>query len=264
MKKFLTLIIGLALMSVCASAQDNGRTRNTRQTIVLGESMRQDTTKYSKRSLKSYVIVPKGEWQMGATIAYMDVSANDSEFMLILNDANTGASVLRLAPAVSYTYKDNQSVGFRFQYTSANCAVDAATLDLLGNFSAEVGDIHARTRSYGGHLYNRSYLGLDNRGRVGLFMDTSIGYTRSKTVAYMGDPSDSYAVNDKLSLNFSPGAVYFPMNNVSVHVALSLADLSYNRSVAYNDGEVSGTRNFFRAQTKLNLLAMNFGLSFHL
>lgn len=265
MKKLRIMMMGLALILAMTTAHAQGRdAKNVRQTVVLGAPVQHDTTRHSKRSLKSFVIAPKGEWQLGATIAYMDVSAKDSEFLLLLNDTDAGASVLRLAPNVAYTYKDNQSVGLRFQYTSANAVVDAATLDLLGNYKTEVGDIHARTRSYGGHVYNRSYLGLDNRGRIGLFMDASLGYTRSKTVAYMGDPSDAYVLNDKLSLNFSPGVIYFPMNTVSVYVALSLADVSYNHSVAYSDGQVSGTRNFFRAQTKLNLLALNFGLSIHL
>lgn len=265
MKKSRILIASLGLILAVTTAGAQGRdAKGVRQTVVLGAPVHNDTTKHSNRSLKSYVIAPKGEWQFGATIAYMDVSANDSEFLLLLNDTKSGASVLRLAPNVSYTYMDNQSIGLRFQYTSANAVVDAATLDLLGNFSTGIGDVHARTHSYGGHVYNRSYLGLDNRGRIGLFMDASLGYTRSKTISYMGDPSDTYVVNDKISLNFCPGVIYFPMNNVSVYVALSLADLSYNHSVGYNAGEVSGTRNFFRAQTKLNLLALNFGLSIHL
>jgi len=260
--KFILFSVLLLAMELTAFAQ-KARVRQERETVVLGRQIERDTTR-SGRSLKTYVIAPKGEWQVGATIAYMDLSTENSEFMLIANGSDASASVLRLAPNVAYTYCDNQAVGLKFQYTSANCAVDAATFDLLGNFSTSVSDIHARTRSYGGHVYNRSYIGLDNRGRVGLFMDTSLGYTRSKTVAYMGDPSDSYTMNRKFSLCFSPGATYYPMNNVSCYVAIGLADISYNRSAGYSNGEITGTRNFFRIQSSVNLLSLNFGLAIHL
>jgi len=255
------LIVIIAMLAACIAADAQKRSR---ETIVLGEQIQSDSTKCSGRALKSYVIIPKGEWQVGATIAYMDLSADDAEFMLLVNGSDASASILRLAPNVAFSYANNQSLGLKFQYTSANCAVDKTTLDLLGNFSMDTGDLKARTRSYGGHLYNRSYLGLDSRGRVGLFMDAALGYTRSTTIAYVGDPTDSHSINNKFSLTFSPGAVYFPMNNVSCYVALCLADLSYNRSVGYSNGEITGQRNYFRAQTKLNLLALNFGLSIHL
>ena len=80
----------------------------------------------------------------------------------------------------------------------------------------------------------------------------------------MGNPSSNYTTNDKFSLALSPGLVYFPMNNISVFLSLSLAEASYNYSRAYNEGVLTGARHKFKAQANVNLLSLNFGLAVHL
>lgn len=257
MKRTLIFISLLLFCSVQAITLDG---REKKETVVLGSGLDRDTTRKSGRSLNSYEIAPKGEWQVGMSVAYFNLSTDNSEFMLLLNDAGMEASVFRIAPHASYTYMSNQSAGLRFQYTNARCNVDAATLDLLGNFSFDVKDVRARMMSYGGHVYNRSYLGLDRRGRVGLFLDFDLGFTRSKSVV----AADAYTVTRKVGASVSPGLIYFPMNNVSVFAALSLADISYNWAKGYSGGQVTGTKNSFAAKAGLNLMNLNFGLSIHL
>lgn len=266
MRKLFAIISALVLLipAQYAGAQEAKSKKPKKPTVVLGTHIPKDTTKFSSRSLKVYEIVPKGEWQIGGSVAYADLSSDDSEFMLLVDGASASASVLRLAPYLSYAYKSNQSVGVRFNYTAANCALDQATLDLLGNLELAVNDINVKARTIGASVYNRSYVGLDRRGRVGLFMDVALGYSRTKSVFAMGNPSDAYTMNRKISLSFAPGVTFFPMNNVSCFLSLSLADASYNMTRGYSGGEVTGTRDFFRIQAKLNLLAVNFGLAVHL
>lgn len=240
------------------------RGKGRRKPVKLGLRIKRDTTNYTHRSLRTHLIIPKGEWQIGLTAAYMNLSTDNSEFLLLLNDSYAAASVVRFNLHGSYAYMANQALGLRFQYTHGGAAVDATTLDLLGNFSLELKDIKANTQSWGAAVYNRSYLGLDDRGRAGLFLDVALGYTRAKSVFALGAPSSNYSTNDKISLALSPGFVYFPMNNISLFLSVSLADLSYNYSRAYSDGVLTGARHKFLAQAKLNLLSLNFGLAVHL
>jgi len=252
------MIISLILLCCTQVFAEQGKRK--RETVVLGTRVVNDTTRHGARNLKSYEIVPKGEWQVGMTVAYYNLSADNSEFMLLLNDTGIDANLFRIAPIASYAYATNQAVGARFQYTNARCNIDAATLDLLGNFSVDLKDVRAKYMSYGGYVYNRSYVGLDSRGRVGIFVDIALGYSRSKTTV----SSTEYTLNRKLGVSFSPGVAYFPMNNVSVFAALSLADVSYNWSSGYSSGTVTGTKNSFAAKAGLNLMNLNFGLAVHL
>ena len=244
---------------VTAFAQDE----KERETIVLGGEMApKDSTK--TRRFKNHLIAPKGEWQCGLSVMYADFSSNNSDYMLLLQGVGANASMLRLAPEGAYTFADNHAVGARFQYTNINGMVDSATADLLGNLSIEVGGLNAVSRSAGGSIFQRTYVGLDNFGRVGIFWDYVLGYTRSKTQFYAGEASDAYSLNNKLSLNFAPGIVYFPMNNVSVQVCISMAGLSYTNVKAYENGQVAGVRHAWKARAGLSIFDLAFGLIVHL
>lgn len=246
--------------SVAAFAQNDGKER---ETIVLGEEIApKDTSKV--RRFKNHLIAPKGEWQCGLSVMYADFSSNNSEFMLLLQGVDANASMLRLAPEGAYTFADNHAVGARFQYTNINGMVDSATADLLGNLSMDVGNLNAQSRSMGGSVFQRTYVGLDRYGRVGIFWDYVLGYTRSKTQFYTGEASSAYSLNNKISLNFAPGIVYFPMNNVSIQVCISLAGLSYTNVKAYDGGQVAGSRQAWKAHASLSILDLSFGLTVHL
>lgn len=248
-------------MTACVTAfAQEGKVR---ETIVLGgEIAPKDTSKV--RRFKNHLIAPKGEWQCGLSVMYADFSSNNSDYMLLLQGVGANASMLRLAPQGAYTFADNHAVGARFQYTKINGMVDSATADLLGNLSLEIGGFNAVTRSVGGSVFQRTYVGLDNYGRVGVFWDYVFGYTRSKTQFYTGDVSDAYSLNNKLSLNFAPGIVYFPMNNVSIQVCISMAGLSYTNVRAYDNGQVEGVRHAWKARAGLSVLDLAFGLTVHL
>ena len=268
----LALVLGPVSASIAASAGADrvssksdttaSAKKKRKPTLVLGKRIVRDTTGISRRSLRTHLIVPKHDWQIGMAASYVNLSADNSEFLLLLNNSNAYLSLAKISLNGAFAYSDNHAVGIRLQYTNGNCAVDAATLDLLGNFSYDVKDIKAKTFSYSGAVFNRSYVGLDRRGRVGVFLDTGLGYTKSRSDINMS--AGTYTVNNKFSLTLSPGIVYFPMNTISVFAFISLADISYNNSKAYKSWDFAGERNFFRAQARLDLFSLGFGLSVHL
>lgn len=266
------LILGTLASSSYALAADSPRTsaksdstasaRSRRKPLVLGKRIARDTTGISRRSLRTHLIIPKHDWQIGMAASYVNLSADNSEYLLLLNNSNAYLSLARISLNGAYAYCDNHAVGVRLQYTNGNCSVDAATLDLLGNFSYNLKDIKAKTLSYSSAVFNRSYVGLDSHGRVGMFLDTGLGYTRSRSD--INSASETYTVNNKIALTLNPGVVYFPMNTISVFAFISLADISWNNSRGYSGGEFTGQRNFFRAQARIDLFSINFGLSVHL
>ena len=220
-----------------------------------------DTTKNVR--FKNHLIAPKGEWQCGIAVMYADFSSSNSEYMMLMQGMTANASLLRLAPQAAYTFADNHAAGVRFQYTNVTGMLDATTLDLLGNFSMSLDNLSARSRALSASAFQRTYWGLDKRGRVGLFWDYILGYTRKNVSFSAGSGDAPYTITHKIHLGFAPGLVYFPMNNVSVQASICLADFAYNYSKAYENNAVVGHRHAWKAQANINLLDLNFGLTIH-
>lgn len=259
MRKFIILCMILsASVSVHAFAQGEND-----HAIRLGEEIApKDTT--SQRRFANRLIAPKGGWQCGLSVMYADFSTANSDYMMLLQGVDARASMLRLSLEGAYTFRPNHAVGARFSYTNIDGVVDAATADLLGNLSMSFSNMHAMSRSMSGSIFKRTYVGLDTYGRVGIFWDYVLGYTWNKTHFYTGDAPTAYSLNKKIHLGFSPGIIYFPMNNVSIQFSISIADLSYNDVSAYNDGVRIGGRHAWKAQASLNILDLNFGITIHL
>lgn len=266
----ITILIVAIFMTAGAMAQSNDKhVKQPRQTIKLGGEMvhkRDSLKKSDKRGLSQHLIIPKGEWQLGAQISHVSMSSDNSEYMLLLNNINANGSITKVAPFVAYSYRNNRSIGLRFQYTSASGNVQDGDLDLLSddlNFHIE--DIHADMSSVQTAIYHRSYIGLDNKGRIGLFSDIMLGYTSSKTrFIYNEQTKDAYTKTDQVKLSLHPGIVVFAMNNISTHVSMGIGGVSYNHTKYIKGGEVIGTRDYSKANFKLDVLDISIGLSIHL
>lgn len=262
MMKVKTIITTVCLFMLAAATSFGQTERVEDKNLPLGsELMPKDSTTTNR--FKNYLIAPKGEWQCGISVMYADFTSADSEYMMLLQGLNANASFLRLAPQAMYTFANNHAVGVRFQYTNANGTLDSASADLLGNFSMTVGNIDAKSKALSTSVFQRSYWGLDKRGRVGLFWDYVLGYTRKNTSFSTGEGEAPYTVTHKVHLGFAPGLVYYPMNNVSVYASICLADLSYNYVEAYENNVLTGCRHAWNAQARINVLDLNFGLAIH-
>ena len=229
---------------------------------TIGHVLSAKDTTVQKR-FQSRLIAPKGGWQCGLSVMYADISTSNSDFMMLLQGVDLGASLFRLSMEGAYTYLPNHAVGARFTYSKLNGVLDTATADLLGNLSLSVGNLHAASTSMSGAVFERTYVGLDSHGRVGIFWDYLLGYTWNKTQFYADAQASPYSLNKKIHLGFSPGIVYFPMNNLSVQFSVCIADLSYNNVSVYDKGVCVGNRHAWKAQASLNLLDLNFGISIH-
>lgn len=233
------------------------------ETVRVGYEMKNVHTGKERR-LPRRLISPNGDWQFGLSVMYSDFDAANSDYMFVLDGVGADASMFKIAPEVSITVADNHALGVRFTYTKLSGALDAASLDLLGNLNLSVGNINALSSSMGGSIYQRTFVGLDKMGRFGIFWDYVLGYTKSQTRFSLSPDSMSHTLKKKYSLSFAPGVVYYPMNNVSVQANISIFDVSYSRTSAYSDGTFTGERYGWKANASLNLLNLSFGLAIHL
>lgn len=253
----------MACILVMSAVPALGQTDSGEETIVLGAEITPKDPAKQKR-FTNRLIAPKGEWQCGMSVMYADFNSANSDYMLMLQGLDLRASMLKITPEAAYTFKNNHAVGVKFNYLKFGGMLDSATADLLGNMSLSVSDINAATNSMGGSVFQRTYIGIDKQGRFGIFWDYILGYTRAKTQFASGEASNSHTVKEKVYLAFSPGVIYFPMNNVSIHANISIADVSYATTKAYQNGNEVGMHKGWKAQAGLNLLNLSFGLAIHL
>ena len=258
------LVVLALLLAVDASAQKRNATRET--TVLGSEIYTRNSFNKNSRGLSQYLIIPKGEWQLGMQVSHVSISSNNSEYMLLLNNIDANGSITKISPFLAYSYRNNRSIGLRMQYSTASGRVSQGDLDFLSddlNFHIE--NLHANLTSYQAAVYHRSYIGLDNRGRIGLFSDIMLGYTNSRTAfVYNTETLDSYAKTHQVKLSLHPGIVVFAMNNVSMHVSMGIGGVSYNNTKYIKAGEVVGTRNYSKANFKLDVLDISMGMSIHL
>lgn len=261
MTRIIVIFVSACLMGFAIPAFGQTEDGNSGM-IVLGHELTPKDSTNQKR-FTNRLIAPKGEWQCGLSVMYTDFNSADSDYMLLLQGLNARASLVRLSPQAAYTFRENHAVGVRFNYTKASGMLDSATADLLGNISLSVGGISAVSTSMGGSIFQRTYVGIDEMGRFGITWDYILGYTKSKTQFSSEDASDAYTVKQKVNLAFAPGIVYFPMNNVSIQACISIADLSYAVTTAYEHGTSVGKSMGWNANATLNLLNLSLGLTVH-
>lgn len=264
-----TIILGIAVFAMTtATAQEvvTPKSKKEQPTITLGAEIPQNTdNKKHHRGLKQHLIIPKGEWQLGAQLSHVSLSSDNSEFMLLINGLDANASITKIAPFFAYSYHNNRSIGMRIQYTAASGCINQAEYDLLGNLDGTIEDISAELSSIQASVYHRSYLGLDNKGRIGVFADIALSYANRKNAfAYNNTTSNSHARSHQVKLSLHPGIVVFAMNNISTHVSMGIGGVSYNYTAMRENGKTVGTRNYSQAKFKLDIMDISVGLSIHL
>ena len=264
MKRITTIL--LLIVSIFTSVQAFAQKNKHSEPIHLGAEINNNDDKKDGRNLSEHLIIPKGEWQLGMQISHVSLSSANSEYILLLKNFDANGAITKIAPFFAYSYHDNRSIGLKLQYATASGNIEQGDLDFLSddlNFHIE--DISAGMTSYQSAIYHRSYIGLDNKGRIGLFGDVMLGYTSSKTnFIYNETTANAYAKSNQLKLSLHPGIVVFAMNNISTHVSMGIGGVSYNKTKYIKDGEVIGIREFSKANFKIDVLDISIGLSIHL
>lgn len=216
-------------------------------------------TALSSSASAKEAFIQKGSFSAGATFAHIQLDSDNSEAMLILNPVTARGGATLIAPFAELAYSDNHSLGIRFNYFNAQMAVDNITLDLLNDgLQFDITDISENMTTYGGSLYHRRYYGIDSKNRLAAFSEFALGLT----CGHSDSGNDGqYAKSMRARLSYSPGLMFFVMNNVSVSVSVSMASLTYNSVKCITDGQQSGFRSKFGTKLGPDITGANFGIA---
>ena len=218
-----------------------------------------------KEKFKTYDIIPKGEKLAGLQFAYLNMNSENSEYLLLANGLDAKASFSSLAPTMAYAVSTNRVIGARVAFNSASGYLDDTTLSLLNDgLEFDLHNVSASLKQRSAEAFYRRYLGLEEKGRLGLFYECALSYSYSKTAFSLNDKSDDWSGSARAKFSFSPGIVFFPSSNISTQVCVSLADVTWGHTTYMSDGEAKGSMTRFRSQIGLDLLGISFGLIIHI
>lgn len=215
-------------------------------------------------SASAQVMVQKGNFSVGAQFAHLKIDSDNSEIMLLVNPVSAQGKISQFAPFFEYAYKDDCSFGAKIQYFSGSAILDNITIDLLSEgLSFDLSDLNTHMKRFGASVFHRNYFALDQRSRVGIIAEESLSFSEGRTEYDKSKPGLNYATSNRINFAFSPGLVFYVMNNVSAMLTISMANMSYNTVKCYTEGAQSGGRSKFAARFGVDLTGINFGVAFH-
>ncbi|MGM9741695.1 MAG: hypothetical protein ACI3ZC_01380 [Candidatus Cryptobacteroides sp.] len=257
------IVIFIALIPLISDLPAKGRERETR---IMGVPMTARDTSSNGRRLAQRLFISKGEVGLGVSFSYFDIDSNDSEFLMILQNCNAYAKTFSVAPIISYAIRDNKAIGLRFKYSTSTGNISDTDLSLLSDdLTWNVEDIRANGDTYQTAVFYRSCMGLDDKGRFGLFADIQLSYTHGRTSFSYGNVGlGKYTLSDKLKLSVHPGLEVFVMNNISMNVSIGIGGARYTNARCMEDGHITGRRVAGKARFYLDITDISMGVTIHI
>ena len=222
------------------------------------------------REINKLKFAYKGEVMMGLTASYGTVSSDDTDLMLIFDNIDADATIATVKPFVGYFYRDNNCFGYSHMGgTLDNTYFDAGE----GNdLSGQLPYVDLSSDEYSFGIFHRSYAGLDPKGRFGLFAEFELALsTGHSSFAYDPDhneggaPNRTYNDKTQVKLAFNPGAAVYIFPNVCATISFGLGGIQYTSITQKDaDGNKIGSRKASNMRFRLNIAAINFGMTIHL
>ena len=228
------------------------------------------TRKRIDREIDKIKFAYKGEVMMGLTASYGTLSSDDTDFMVIIDKIDASGTIATVKPFFGYFYRDNKCVGMRFGYTHLDGKLDNMNIDLGENndINLDIPYLNTSSDSYSFGIFHRSYAGLDPRGRFGLFAEFELSASTGHTM-FSYESGDTikkvFSDNTQLKLAFNPGAAVYIFPNVCATLSFGLGGIQYTSVTQKDaDGNEIGTRKASKMKFKLNIAAINIGMTIHL
>ena len=222
------------------------------------------------REINKVKFAYKGEFIMGLTASYGTLSSDDTDILVILDNINASGSIATIKPYIGYFYRDNHCLGMRFGYRRLSGTLDNIDVDLGSSNDLDIDIPYLDTSSdnYSFGIFHRSYAGLDPKGRFGLFAEFELSMSvGSSDFAYeRGDVIKRvYSDNTQVKLSFNPGAAVYIFPNVCATISFGLGGIQYTKVKQKDDqGNEVGSRTASKMKFKLNIAAINIGMTVHL
>ena len=231
--------------------------------------------------ISTSTFIPKGTVGFGAAVSYntynLGNAVNDAGYKMLfglLTGIQGEVLTVGVAPYVSYFVMDNLSVGARFEYSKTSFGLQNLGIDVM-DLGLGISDFYYNKNSYLGSLAARYYIPFGNSRRFAMFAELrgTGGYAQSETFNYSQGEDASGISTDKLgtyqdiykfNIGIIPGLTAFFTDNIALEMSVGLIGLDYQKVVQNTNQVDFSVAESSSANFKVNLLAINLGLSFYI
>ena len=231
--------------------------------------------------ISTSTFIPKGTVGFGAAVSYntynLGNAVNDAGYKMLfglLTGIQGEVLTVGVAPYVSYFVMDNLSVGARFEYSKTSFGLKNLGIDVM-DLGLGISDFNYNKNSYLGSVAARYYIPFGNSRRFAMFTELrgTGGYAQSETFNYSQGTDASGTSTDKLgtyqdiykfNIGVIPGITAFFTNNIALEMSVGLIGLDYQKVVQNTNQVDFSVAESSSANFKVNLLAINLGLSFYI
>lgn len=261
------MVLALLTCTAASALADNKPAVDEDLVIVGGDTISiylpsRNLSRYD-RGLKSFLFVPKGQWEFGLTASWGEFNTNDIELLQILSDLSFSGNKYAIRPSISYFFRHNQSVGMKIVYSQANASLNGLGIDIDDDMNFHLSNVKYSSTTYSGAICYRNYVGLDRKGRFAVFNEADLSFTSGSsdfTRLYNDEPRRTHTRINELSLNFSPGVCVYIMENVNFNLSFGVFGLKFKREHQSTNGIDEGTHTSSGANFRLNIFNLNFGI----
>lgn len=215
------------------------------------------------RGLFNYLYLPKGKWGFGLTASYGELNTDDVQVLSVLSNVDFKGKAYSIKPYISYFFRNNQSIGLRFNYSHGSAYLGNLAMDFSDDLDFSIRDVSYTTQTYTSSVFYRNYIGLNKAKILSIFNEVELafgaGNTQFKRI-YNEQPRETRTVTTSLGLNFSPGLCVFIQDYVAFQVSFGVFGLHMTREKQKTDGVDEGSRFTSGANFKFNIFNINFGL----
>ena len=215
------------------------------------------------RGLFNFLFIPKGQWMFGMTASYGEFSSDDVQVLSLIKNFNFKGKIYSVQPNISYFFRSNQSIGFKFNYSRGIGDLGGLSVDFDDDINFTLSDISYYSQTFTSSIFYRNYVGLGTEKRFAIFNEIDLafgsGSSRFKR-SYDGELKDTRTLTSKWGLNFSPGLTMFIMDQVCFNVSFGVFGLHVTHEKQYTNGVDEGRRTSSGANFRFNLFNINFGL----
>lgn len=219
-----------------------------------------------KRGLETIMFVPKGQWITGVNVNY--AHGNESNYQFFIFEGISGDSYsFKVSPMLLYAFKDNLALGGRFSYQRQMTEIKSGDLVLDSETNYNVDHFYAISQNFYGSALFRNYLSMGQSTRFGFFneLQLQLGGGQSKLTNGKGeDFTGTFERNFSLNVGMSPGVIMFLNNYSAIEVSVGLLGFGYTHTKSITDQVHIANRNSNKANFKVNLFSISFGVAFYL
>lgn len=219
------------------------------------------------RGLFNYLFIPRKSWMFGFSFSYGEFGTSDLEVLDLVGDVDINANAISIKPYVSYFFRNNMSLGIRFNYTRMKANIDSFKVDIDEDMNFNLHDIGYNNNSYTTAVVFNQFFGIARKGRFAVTNEVALSFGMGNSDFKRpigGEIKETKTNYQEVKLTFSPGVSVLVMENVSFNVSLGIFGFHLKNENQSVDGVELGNRLTSGANFKFNIFNISLGLGIHI